>query len=69
MKPKKAGVTVGTWSTGATFGDYDGDGRLDFFVDGYAQIDLSNPPISAQRRSTMHSASIAEYRLCAAHAA
>ena len=43
---EKVGVAVGTWSTGATFGDYDGDGRLDLFVDGYARIDLSNPPIS-----------------------
>jgi hypothetical protein len=43
---EKAGVTIGSWSAGATFGDYDGDGRLDLFVDGYAQIDLANPPIS-----------------------
>ena len=27
---EKAGLTIGTWSTGATFGDYDGDGRLIF---------------------------------------
>ena len=40
-----AGVQIGTWSTGATFGDYDGDGKLDLFVDGYAKIDLANPPI------------------------
>jgi len=46
---EKTGVTVGTWSTGATFGDYDGDGRLDLFVDGYARIDLSNPPISGSK--------------------
>ena len=39
---EKAGVTVGTWSTGATFGDYDGDGRLDLFVAGYARLDLGN---------------------------
>ncbi len=43
---EKAGVMIGTWSTGATFGDYDGDGHLDLFVDGYAKIDLSNPPLS-----------------------
>ena len=46
---EKAGVTVGTWSTGATFGDYDGDGRLDLFVDGYAKIDLADPPISGTK--------------------
>ena len=42
-------MTVGTWSTGATFGDYDGDGRLDLFVAGYAQIDLNNPPLRAPK--------------------
>jgi enediyne biosynthesis protein E4 len=46
---EKAGVTVGTWSTGATFGDYDGDGRLDLFTDGYAQINLTDPPLSRTR--------------------
>ena len=46
---EKAHVTVGTWSTGATFGDYDGDGRLDLFVDGYARIDLSDPPVSGSK--------------------
>jgi len=46
---EKAGVTAGTWSTGATFGDYDGDGRLDLFTDGYANIDLTNPPISGTK--------------------
>jgi hypothetical protein len=44
-----AGVSVGTWSTGATFGDYDGDGRLDLFTDGYARIDLANPPLSGTK--------------------
>ena len=46
---EKAGVTVGTWSTGATFGDYDGDGRLDLFVAGYARLDLANPPVSGSK--------------------
>ncbi len=51
---EKAGVTVGTaqepdWSTGATFGDYDGDGKLDLFTDGYIHLDLSNPPLSGSK--------------------
>ncbi len=59
---EKAGVTIGTWSTGATFGDYDGDGYLDLFVDGYAQIDLANRPSPDRRRWAMHRASIAEWK-------
>ncbi len=42
---EKAGVTLGNWSTGVTFGDYDGDGRLDIFVAGYIHYDMKNPPI------------------------
>jgi enediyne biosynthesis protein E4 len=30
--------------TGATFGDYDGDGHLDLFVAGYIDLDLKNVP-------------------------
>jgi enediyne biosynthesis protein E4 len=41
---EKAGVTLGNWSDGATFGDYDGDGRLDLFVSGYVHADVKNQP-------------------------
>jgi enediyne biosynthesis protein E4 len=42
---EQAGVTLGTWSTGPTFGDYDGDGKLDLFVPGYAYYDFNDPPV------------------------
>ncbi|MGH9585972.1 MAG: CRTAC1 family protein [Acidobacteriaceae bacterium] len=40
----KAGVALGDWSTGPTFGDYDGDGFLDLFVPGYVSYDFKHPP-------------------------
>jgi enediyne biosynthesis protein E4 len=41
---ESAGVTLGNWSTGPSFGDYDGDGRLDLFVPGYIHWDMNNLP-------------------------
>lgn len=50
---RKAGVALDDNSssvamdhTGATFGDYDGDGHLDLFVAGYIRLDLKNSPLS-----------------------
>ena len=53
---EKAGValteesgTVAVDHTGATFGDYDGDGRLDLFVAGYIKYDFENPPLAGTK--------------------
>jgi hypothetical protein len=36
------------WSTGCTFVDYDGDGRLDLLVTSYARFDLERTPLPGQ---------------------
>lgn len=45
---EKAGVALGGWSAGPTWGDYDHDGLLDFFVPGYIKYDFANPPGSGK---------------------
>ena len=43
MSPK-AGVADGRWSTGAAFGDYDGDGFVDLMVTNYVDFHLNDLP-------------------------
>ena len=40
----KAGVADGRWSTGAAFGDYDGDGYVDLMVANYVDFHLDDLP-------------------------
>jgi hypothetical protein len=62
----KAGVALESGSagiatdyTGATFGDYDGDGWLDLFVAGYIVYDFKHPPVAGS--PAVHSA-VCQYR-------
>jgi hypothetical protein len=48
---EKAGVALDDaagWHTGTTWGDYDGDGRLDLFVAGYLHYDRQNLPTAGE---------------------
>lgn len=58
---EKAGVALGIWSdggtgdyTGATFGDYDGDGRLDLFIAGYVHFNPRHPPAADPNSVDQH---------------
>src|SRR5580692_2787131 len=46
---EKAGITLGNWSSGVTWGDYDGDGKLDLFISGYIHFDREHLPISGSK--------------------
>jgi hypothetical protein len=42
---RNAGVADGRWSTGAAFGDFDGDGFVDLMVANYIDFHLDNLPV------------------------
>jgi hypothetical protein len=44
LKPENPDVVAD--HTGATFGDFDGDSRLDLFVAGYVMYDFKHPPVA-----------------------
>jgi enediyne biosynthesis protein E4 len=57
LKPDSADVVAD--HTGATFGDFDGDGKLDLYVAGYVKYDFKNPPVAG---STSVKTATCQYR-------
>jgi enediyne biosynthesis protein E4 len=57
LKPESPEVV--TDHTGATFGDFDGDGKLDLYVAGYVKYDFKNPPVAG---STSVKTATCQYR-------
>lgn len=53
---KQAGLSSDKgWATGATFGDYDGDGFVDLFVPHYVDLDLHDlPTLGSKKTCTYH---------------
>jgi hypothetical protein len=52
---KQAGLDKDTgWATGVTFGDYDGDGKVDLFVPHYVDFDLKDLPTFGSRKTCQY---------------
>jgi hypothetical protein len=52
---KSSGLAGDTgWATGLSFGDYDGDGKVDLFVPHYVDLDLKDLPLFGSRRTCQY---------------